>query len=147
LSAGAEVHAGRELSERTRESDRLLGEPLQATVLANAEPLFEASSATCAPVELGGRGARDQRTRSVLELDVLPQMIAADDPAGRMQDVEMSGAVVVWIERTLDVEGATMLHMGNPGALRFSGKMHLQLGAPFRLRRGAFERGQQRLHR
>ena len=77
-----------------------------------------------------GRGGLRYTARAGLDMEAQIELIAAGDPARRMQQIDVASAVLLGVERTLDDERTEMAAAHQPGLAGSGGKPEFELGVP-----------------
>ena len=90
-----------------------------------AAPASATSNAAVAAIELGRGGRGDQRVRARVHLHVDAQLVAADDAAGRMHEIDVAG-IAFGIERPLHDERPAWCALDQARATRSQARRHCQ---------------------
>src|SRR6478736_6328428 len=130
LGSGRQTNLGPDVGARAIEGNRLLRKPLEQCSRSDLELLPELTRGSARAVDLGGGRRRDQSMGSLVQHGAQPELVAADDPTGRVQDDEVAGPVRLWVERTLNAQRAEMTDLRHPSAIGSQGKLQIQLCGP-----------------
>ena len=123
------MKGGRQSGVGAGKEDRVLRQPLERRVFGQRQGLLKPRLRAAAAIKLAGAGHGDQGMAIGINGRANGELIAADDAAGRMKQIEVAG-LCFGIKRALNGEGTDMATGGERGFPAEKLKLEVQRGLP-----------------